>query len=304
MIPTYDQYIEPILRYLAQQPEGAAISDVRESVAATTGITSEERLQLLPSGGQPVYANRMGWAHDRLKRSGLSTSPRRGFWQLTDAGIAYVKSHPKPLTESEVEAIASANVDVPLSKKSDAAASATIVVAPTVQRESPDERIDHAIAELRQSVSRDLLEKIGQADPAFFERLVLELLHAMGYGRSEEDLQQVGGKGDEGIDGIISLDRLGLDRVYVQAKRYQGSVGPELIRGFLGALQLQGASRGVFLTTGTFTKQARESAAKARGTIVLVDGARLTDLMIEHGVGVTHETVRKPKVDGDYFEDA
>jgi restriction system protein len=173
-----------------------------------------------------------------------------------------------------------------------------------VQRESPDERIDHAVAELRQSVSRDLLEKIGQGEPAFFERLVLELLHAMGYGKSEDDLQQVGGKGDDGIDGIISLDRLGLDRVYVQAKRYQGSVGPEAIRGFLGALQLQGASRGVFLTTGTFTKQARESAAKARGSIVLVDGARLTELMIEHGVAVTHEIVRKPKIDGDYFEDA
>jgi restriction system protein len=174
-------------------------------------------------------------------------------------------------------------------------------VVPT--KTSPDESIEKALSEIVDSVAHDLLERIGQAPPAFFERLVLELLHVMGYGLSRSDLQQVGGSGDGGIDGVISLDRLGLEKVYIQAKRWQGTVGSPQIQTFMGALQLQSANKGVFLTTSAFTKDARDAAAKARGAVVLVDGARLTQLMIEHGVAVTHKLVKVPKIDGDYFED-
>ena len=153
-------------------------------------------------------------------------------------------------------------------------------------------------------VARDLLENIGRSPPEFFEQLVLDLLHAMGYGTSRDDLQRVGGSGDGGIDGIISLDRLGLEKVYVQAKRWKNAVGSPEIQGFMGALQLQSANKGVFITTSTFTKEARSAAAKARGVVVLVDGARLTELMIEHRVAVTHKALSVPKVDGDYFEEA
>ncbi|RYG18742.1 restriction endonuclease, partial [bacterium] len=126
---------------------------------------------------------------------------------------------------------------------------------------------------------------------------------AMGYGTSRSDLQRVGGSGDGGIDGIISLDRLGLEKVYIQAKRWKDTVGSPDVQGFMGALQLQSASKGVFLTTSSFTKDAKAAAGKARGTIVLVDGAELTALMIEHGVGVSHKALRVPKVDNDYFEE-
>ena len=126
----------------------------------------------------------------------------------------------------------------------------------------------------------------------------------MGYGTSRSDVQRVGGSGDEGIDGIISLDRLGLEKVYVQAKRWKNTVGSPDIQGFIGVLQLQSASKGVFITTSAFTRDAKEAAAKARGSIVLVDGARLTALMMEHRVGVADNALRVPKVDQDYFEDA
>jgi len=170
--------------------------------------------------------------------------------------------------------------------------------------ESPTERIQSGLAELRESVARDLLELIGRAPPRFFEDLVLDLLDAMGYGTGRADLQRVGGSGDGVIDAIVSLDRLGLEKVYVQAKRWQGSVGSPQIQGFMGALQLQGATKGVFITTSAFTKDPRVTAAKARGTIVLVDGAQLTSLMMEHGVGVSHKALKIPKVESDYFEEA
>jgi restriction system protein len=125
----------------------------------------------------------------------------------------------------------------------------------------------------------------------------------MGYGTSRTDLQRVGGSGDGGIDGVISLDRLGLEKVYVQAKRWKNTVGSPEIQGFMGALQLQAASKGVFITTSNFTKDARQAAAKARGSIVLVDGGQLSTLMIDHGVGGSHKALRVPKVDNDYFED-
>ncbi len=141
------------------------------------------------------------------------------------------------------------------------------------------------------------------SSPAFFEALVLDLLHAMGYGANREALQRVGGSGDGGIDGIISLDRLGLEKVYVQAKRWANKVGSPEIQTFMGALQLQHASKGVFMTTSAFTRDAIETAARARGTIVLVDGHRLAGLMIDHSVGVTPRPINIPRVDQDYFEE-
>jgi restriction system protein len=170
-------------------------------------------------------------------------------------------------------------------------------------QQTPDERIEGALHEIHGAVAQELLERITQAPPAFFEALVLDLLHALGYGASEEDLERVGRSGDGGIDGIISLDKLGFERVYVQAKRWQGSVGRPEVQAFYGALAGRRARKGVFLTTSSFTREAREFASQVAESIVLIDGPRLTSLMIEYGVGVTHYRVlRLPKVDGDYFE--
>ena len=304
-VPTYDHFIEPLLRYLATRPEGVSAADAHEAVATRLGLPPEDRAQRLPSGVQLVYKNRNGWAHDLLKRSGFSASPRYGYWQLTPDGIIYESTH-KTIPQDELDRLWSASRFVRLKPKTDAVVNSPSPPASeplTSEKSSPEERIESALAELRESVARDLLELIGRAPPEFFESLVLDLLHKMGYGTNRSDLQRVGGSGDGGIDGIISLDRLGLEKVYVQAKRWKNPVGSPEIQTFMGALQLQSASKGVFITTSVFTRDAKESAARARGTIVLVDGALLTSLMMDHGVAVSHKALRIPKVDNDYFED-
>jgi restriction system protein len=307
-VPTYDQFIAPLLRHLAARPDGANIAEACEALADGLKLSAEDRAELLPSQAQAVYRNRIGWAHDRLKRAGLSESPRRGVWRLTPEGVAFAAKN-KTLSEEAIGKLASVDRASRLRPKRDVSTEApsSPELSPALasaSTASPEERIDAALAELRDSVGRDLLENIGRAPPEFFERLVLDLLHAMGYGTSRSDLQRVGGSGDGGIDGIISLDRLGLEKVYVQAKRWKNMVGSPEIQGFMGALQLQGASKGVFITTSAFTRDARDAASRARGSIVLVDGGQLSALMMDHGVGVSHKAIRLPKVDGDYFEDA
>ena len=174
-------------------------------------------------------------------------------------------------------------------------------MADTPATASPDDRLEQALGELKQSVAAELLEVLSQVSPQYFETIVLDLLHRMGYGASRADLQRVGGVGDGGIDGVISLDRLGLEKVYVQAKRWQGSVGRPDVQGFYGALAGQRANKGVFITTSTFSPQALEFARSVE-RIVLIDGAKLAELMIEHEVGVTLRPVKVPKLDSDYFE--
>ena len=304
-VPTYDEFIRPLLRYLAAHVNGAPIAEVQEALADELKMSSEERAQMLPSGVQAVYKNRIGWAHDRLKRAGFSTSPRRGIWKITPEGQGFVAQNPS-LSDDALEKLANVDRSMRLRPRDGAPAEpagAAETILRSTERSSPEERIEAALVELRESVARDLLENIGRAPPEFFEQLVLDLLHALGYGTSRSDLQRVGGSGDGGIDGIISLDRLGLEKVYIQAKRWKNTVGSPEIQGFMGALQLQRASKGVFLTTSTFTKEARAAAGRALGSIVLVDGSELTALMMDHGVGVTHKAIRIPKVDSDYFED-
>lgn len=307
-IPTYDKFIEPVLRDLALHIQGAWARDVHEAAASALGISEQEKLALLPSGAQPVYKNRAGWAHDRLKRAGLSSSPQRGFWQLTDNGRAYADEHKSPLSDAQVGDIALAHRDVRLRavRAGDAGeipgGDLGVIPGNADISASPDDRLELALSELRASTAGDLLEAIGQASPKFFETLVLDLLHAMGYGASREDLQHVGQPGDAGIDGIISLDRLGLEKVYVQAKRWQNSVGREPVHAFYGALAGQHATKGVLITTSVFTANARDFARSVE-KIVLVDGERLAELMMEYGVAVSHRLVKIPKLDLDYFEE-
>ncbi|MFN7982523.1 MAG: restriction endonuclease [Vicinamibacterales bacterium] len=306
-MPTYDQFIEPILRFLAKHPEGAPARDVHDAAAAALGLMDDDRAQLLPSGVQRVYKNRAGWGHDRLKRAGLSQSLRRGFWRLTDAGNAFAATHPFPLTVAEVESLAFDHSNVRLRPDDGqtttgpgTASEVTTAVQDTAA--TPDDRLETAIGELRESVRTELLEVLSQVSPQFFETIVLELLHRMGYGTTRDDVQRVGGVGDGGIDGVISLDRLGLEKVYVQAKRWQSSVGGPDVQAFYGALAQRRANKGVFITTSWFTPAALQFAQQVE-RIVLVDGARLADLMIEHEVGVTLRPLKVPKLDSDYFEE-
>lgn len=294
------------MRYLASRPDGALARDAHDAAAEALGLSEDDRRELLPSGVQPVYKNRSGWAHDRLKRAGYSSSPRRGFWKLTPKGVAFAKTNSSPLSAAILDQLANENKDVPLKQSTGILGQdATTTDAPSFQhltKASPDDRLEQALRELRQTVAAELTEQLAQVSPKFFETIVLDVLHKMGYGTSRSDIQRVGGSGDGGIDGIISLDRLGLEKVYVQAKRWQGSVGRPDVQAFYGALAGQRANKGVFITTSTFSSQAVDFA-KSVERIVLVDGARLAELMIDHEVGVSLRPVRVPKLDSDYFEE-
>ena len=279
-VPTYEHFIDPILRYLAAHPDGAPARDVHEAAAVALQLSEADRQELVPSGAQATYKNRAGWGHDSLKRVGLSSSQRRGFWQLTAKGIDFASQHPAPLSpESEA---------VPI-----------IIENPIA---TPDERLGTAIAELRAAVVRELRETLANVSPTYFETIVLDVLHRLGYGANRSDLQRVGGAGDGGIDGVISLDKLGLEKVYVQAKRWQNSVGRPEIQAFYGALAGNRARKGVFITTSVFTQQALDFARSVEG-IVLVDGPRLAELMIDNEIGVTARTLKIPKLDSDYFDE-
>lgn len=306
-VPTYDQFIEPILRFLATRPDGAPAREAHEAAAKALQISDTDRQEVLPSGAQPVYKNRAGWAHDRLKRAGLSDSQRRGYWQLTSLGVSYVAKHPEALSSEELTHLATGYMGVQLraNNKSGTDASASSATSPVVNEAllgSPDDRLGQALSEMRRAVSEQILETLGKVSPSFFETIVLDLLHRMGYGARRDDLQRVGGSGDGGIDGVISLDKLGLEKVYVQAKRWQSSVGRPEIQAFYGALAGQRAKKGVFITTSSYTTQAIDFARSVEG-IVLVDGARLAELMMEHEVGVSARTIKLPKIDSDYFDE-
>lgn len=305
-VPSYDRFIEPLLRLLVAHPEGVSAKVAHDEAAKALLLSQADREQLLPSGAQPIYKNRAGWAHDRLKRAGLSSSPRRGFWKVTAEGVAFAQAHPTAFTPELSEKLAMGFIGVKLKPASGAATPESVVPIsnpPTpVTIASPDDRLGLALAELRQSASSELLELLAAVSPSFFETIVLDLLHRMGYGANRADLQRVGGSGDEGIDGIISLDRLGLEKVYVQAKRWQSSVGRPELQAFYGALAGQKAKKGVFITTSSYTAQSLQFAKSVEG-IVLIDGARLAELMIDHEVGVTARAVKIPKIDVDYFDE-
>ena len=301
-VPTYDQFIEPILRFLAQQTAPVAAKDVHEAAAKILALTPEQRQETV-SSGQLVYKNRSGWAHDRLKRTGYSISPKRGFWQLTKAGSDFAKSAPVALPADEIERIAMGSIDVKLKVSVGVFASKSLATPNEAQSTlSPDDRLDAATAEIRATVSGEVLELLRSVTPTFFEHVVLDVLHSLGYGANRAALQRVGGSGDGGIDGIISLDKLGLEKVYIQAKRWQNVVGRPEIQAFFGALAGQRANKGVFITTSAFSPQAIQYATSVE-KIVLVDGLKLAELMLDHGVGVSVRHIQIPKIDSDYFEE-
>lgn len=303
VVPTYDKFIEPVLRFLQHHPEGIAAKDVHDGAAEILGLDDSQCSELL-SSGQLVYKNRAGWAHDRLKRAGLSQSLSRGKWCLTEAGLEWIKNNPFPLTKAQVDHLAFDFVNVKLNTNPD-----VVLLDEDTQRDpdnsqqvySPDERLNDALKEIRESVAIDLLTNLLQISPTRFEFIVLDVLHKLGYGGHRDDLQRVGGTGDGGIDGIISLDKLGLERIYVQAKRWQGTVGRPDLQAFYGALAGQKAKRGIFITTSGYSAQAIDFAKSVEG-LVLIDGNRLVNLMMDNEIGVSSQVIKLPKLDMDYFE--
>jgi restriction system protein len=291
----------PILRVFGDGKERPG-KEVRGPIAQAFKLSDAEVNEMLASGQQTRLANRVAWGMIYLKRAGVLETPRRGVYRITARGQELLASAPDRIDINYLmrypEFVEFRNIET----ASDAGQAA---VEATPSELTPDEQIRVGYERFEKSLSALLLEKTKAVTPRFFENLVIELLVAMGYGGSYADAARVVGQsGDGGIDGIIKEDRLGLENIYVQAKRWEGTVGRPTIQQFAGALQGHRARKGVLITTSSFTKDAVEYARNLQTTIVLIDGRQLTELMIEYGIGVSEiKTIRLKRVDEDYFAD-
>jgi restriction system protein len=306
-IPGYQDFMLPLLR-LASDGKEHSVTEAMTTLAQQMKISDEDRDMLLPSGTQTRYYNRVTWALTYLSKSSLIEKTGRGRFRLASRGADVLKRNPTHIDNKFLEQFAEYQIFKAKKKEKIAAVIGTTDGDAGAENPdiTPDEQLDVAYKELRETLADELLHRVRAGTPKFFEYLVVDLLVAMGYGGSRVDAAQVVGKsGDGGIDGVIKEDRLGLDMVYIQAKRVESDVGPGAIREFVGSLGEHKANKGVFITCGAFTSGARDAAAKAHFRIVLIDGEQLAEFMIDHGVGVTdHKSYTVKKVDSDYFGEA
>jgi restriction system protein len=302
-VPAFHQFLHPLLEVLSDGKE-YRVADVYERLADHMSLTAEDRAEVLPSGKQRRYANRIGWAKTYLTKASLLDSPRRGSVRITERGRQVLQANQRVDLDflQRFEGF-QAFRDGGNAESSEAGSD---VVFSDKAAMTPDERLDKLIQGMNRELARDLLDQLWAREADFFEHVVVRLLVMMGYGGSIADAgKAVGRSGDGGIDGIIKQDRLGLDNVYVQAKRYAGdrTVGAGEVRNLAGALQMRKATKGVLITTSSFTKDAIDTARQI-GTIVLVDGEQLAQLMIEYDLGVaTEATYALKKVDQDFFDE-
>jgi restriction system protein len=298
-VPDFQTWFLPLLKRLSDG-QSHRISDLQKQLVQDLNLSEQDLRESLPSGRALTYKNRLGWARTYLNKAELIESPKRGEWRITDRGrqvlaenldylnVAYLKRFPEflefitPKTPTEEP------------------------TGPKVEPDTtPEEQLEQAYETLRENAERELLSKIKSASPEFFEKLVVELLLKMGYGGAREDAgQTIGGSGDGGIDGVINEDKLGLDVVYIQAKRWENTVGRPFVQGFAGSLEGVRARKGVFITTSDFSSGAREFVRNIEKRIVLVDGKLLANLMFDHDIGLsTAATYQVKRVDSDYFEE-
>ena len=302
-IPDYQTLMEPVLRVLDR--EGVlSVRELANTLATDLTLTPEDRQQTTTSG-TGLLENRAHWSVTYLFKAGAVVRPQRGHVEITARGRGLLQSG-EPIRNSVLQQFPEYQAFMAKHRKpaaSDKQAAAPTEMTPD-QAESPDDLIGRAVDEARAALADELLTKVRTIDPAQFERLVLKLLRAMGYGKFR--VEHSGRPGDAGIDGIVSQDPLGLDRIYVQAKRYAADnvVHRPAIQGFVGALMGAQGDRGVFITTSSYSRGAAEEAERVNARIVLIDGDRLAELMIDHGVGVEAERVATlHRIDEDYFEE-
>lgn len=304
-IPNYQVLMLPVL-------QDAALGETRvpaaaDRIAERLGLTEAEREEMLPSGKQRVLHNRLHWAKFYMARAGLIDSPARGRFVASAAGRAFLATTPISI---DVETLKRYPAFADWYNKTDAEtgiAEALATKAAAASDITPEEQIDAANAVLHSALKADLLQRIMAQTPSFFERVIVDLLVGMGYGGSHDQAAlRLGKSGDGGVDGVIDEDRLGLDRIYVQAKRYSSHVGvgrPE-IQGFVGSLVGLGATKGVFVTTSTFSNPATAYVRHLTQRVILIDGERLADLLVEYGVGVrTSRNIAVKRIDEDFFTD-
>ena len=305
-VPDFQTMMRPLLAAVADGTERRMV-DIRAALAEHFQLTDEDLSAQLPSGRAKTFNNRVGWATTYLYRTGLLERPRRSTYRITERGATILGSH-----ASRIDLRVLSQFDEFhefRQAKSDSRVS-TAPPSPAVEHSSdngqtPEEQIDSAYRSLRTALAADLLDRIHEQTPAFFEQLVLDVLRGMGYGGAHDAaVEKLGQSGDEGVDGVIREDELGLDLIYVQAKRWKNPVGRPEIQKFFGALHGKRATKGVFITTSSFSGEAAAYAENVTPRVILVDGAYLTRLMIEYDVGVTvARTYRLKRVDLDYFVD-
>jgi restriction system protein len=305
-IPDFQTIMLPLLKHLSDGEEHSN-QETLKSLAEHFRLTDEERAQLLPSGLQSLFTNRIAWAKSHLKAAGLIESPRRGYYKICMRGLEVLKTNPSRvdlrLLNQFPEYI---DFRTPKDEGGEPKSENVPQTVSETDKWTPEDHLEYGHQRIREKLVTDLLMKVKEGSPTFFEKLVVELLLAMGYGGSRQDAgRTVGRAGDGGIDGVINEDRLGLDVIYVQAKRWEGTVGRPEIQKFAGALQGQRARKGIFITTSDFSKDANDYAAMIDSRIVLINGIRLCNLMIDHDIGVTRATSYEVKrLDSDYFEES
>jgi restriction system protein len=298
-IPDFQSLMLPLLKYCADGAEHGRQA-VYADLAKQFALTESELAEMLPSGKQSRFANRVAWAKSYLKQAGLLESTARGVHRITDRGSLVLKDAPERIDMKYLERFPEYQAFRSLRR---GGGQQLGEAAPEAQEATPEELLESGYRQLRSTLATDLLHQVKTASPSFFERLVVELLLRMGYGGTAEDAGQVVGKsGDGGIDGIIKEDRLGLDIIYVQAKRWDNDVGRREIQQFVGALAGHKASKGIFITTANFNRNARDYAGQVASKVVLIDGPMLVDLMIDFDLGVAvKDTYQIKRIYSDYF---
>ncbi len=289
----------PILNILSDQ-KLYAFKDVVDLLSSEFKLTTSELNELLPSGTQPIFRNRVAWAKTYLKKAELVFSEKRGTIQITERGLSLLKEKPEEITTEFLKRYSEFR---PFIKRDRGVDFEDIKEASSTDKATPEEQLEYAHQELKRDLADDLLKSIMACSPAFFERLVVDLLIKMGYGGSRKDAgEAIGRTGDGGIDAIIKEDRLGLDTIYIQAKRWEQTVPTREIRDFAGALLEKKSRKGVFIATSTFSKSAYEFVGNIEKKIILIDGNKLAELMIEYNVGIsTQKVIEINKIDSDYF---
>ena len=302
-IPDYQSIMLPMLKLLRDRQE-RSMRDLTEQLAQQLGLSNEERAELLPTG-QQIFGNRVGWAKFYLKKAELLDSPSRGVARISELGIKALDQSPTEINVKYLKQYSPSFADfIGKSQSREIPENAEVAEAEGEQR-TPLEMMESSFNTLKQATADDLLTRLKSCSPSFFESVVVRLLMAMGYGGIAGEGTVTRKSGDGGIDGVIKQDKLGLDIVCVQAKRWEGSVGRPVIQSFVGSMDLERAKKGVILTTSTFTKDGLDFVNRIEGKkVVLIDGERLAELMIEYNLAVTRvKNYELKEVSNDFFDE-
>ncbi|HCZ10984.1 MAG TPA: restriction endonuclease [Nitrospiraceae bacterium] len=305
-VPDYQSLMLPLLRFAGEKKEETSTGEAVEVLSKELGLTDDDLKELLPSGIQSTVVNRIGWASTYMKKAGLLEATRRGYYRITSRGQELLKKQPASINVKLLKQYPEFLEFQQLKGTRSGDNAIESKETPDISTATPSEALETAYENLRDELADELLDKLKKTSPSFFERVVVELIVKMGYGGSRSDAgKAIGKSGDGGIDGIIKEDKLGLDIVYIQAKRWDNNpVGSPDVMQFTGALQAQRANKGIFITTSRFTDDARTYVSQIGSKIVLIDGEQLTSLMIEHDVGVSTVSLYPvKKIDSDYFDE-